>query len=144
MSFALACDEDLTKRVRARPPVGRLVAVLLAPAGVACAPGPGGGCELPAASGAHGAVDNTAVFTLPDRGGVLVNGAPVARDSVAAVLRDVFAPRRPTERAVFVWPPADTRCADVAFIARAARAAGGAAYDAARSGWPVEIPAPVR
>ena len=131
--------------MHAFPPALRALGWLLVPAGViaACARSGDSGvrCDLPAVSGIHRAVDNTAVFRLPDTGGFVVNGQVVPRARVRPLLRELFAPRAPSARAVFVWrPAAAARCADVAFVAAAARAAGGAAYDAGRSGWPSEIP----
>jgi hypothetical protein len=97
-------------------------------------------CALPAVGERHREADNTPDFTLPDTGGFVVNGAPIARERIPEFLREVFAVRPPEARATFVWPAARQRCADVAFIAQAAQAAGGAAYDAARRGDPVVIP----
>ena len=93
-------------------------------------------CALPAAPAPQRDVDQTAVFSLPDTGGFLVNGQPIARERVGPLLQELFATRRPADRATFVWAAPMTRCDDVPFLAKSARAAGGNAYDAAGSGWP--------
>jgi hypothetical protein len=80
-------------------------------------------------------VDNTLVFELPDSGGYVVNGVPIEADRIDTVVGEAFAGRAPLQRAVVVWDNPHRPWADLQPIIVAARARGGEAYDAARSGW---------
>jgi hypothetical protein len=91
--------------------------------------------RLPAADSTHQRLDNTIVFELPDTGGFLANGQPVRQEDIPGHLARDFAPREPGQRAVMVRDNPKRR-EDAHWIARAARAAGGAAFDAELSGWP--------
>jgi hypothetical protein len=97
-------------------------------------------CELPAITDSYRGTDRTLAFTLPDTGGFSVNGQAIERDRIGPFLQEFFASRPPNTRAIVVWRPSAARCADVAYIADQARANGGAAFDAARSGWPTPGP----
>jgi len=98
--------------------------------------------RLPPATGTYRHVDNTIVFTLPDTGGYLANGAPIDTARLLRILSEVFAPRPASLRAVFVWHNDRRPWGDEELIARMAAAAGGRAFDAALSGWPREEPPP--
>ncbi|HET7585857.1 MAG TPA: hypothetical protein VFK13_13155 [Gemmatimonadaceae bacterium] len=113
---------------------------LLAVTALGCSANAGAGCTLPPVSDEYRATDNTALFTLPDSGGFVVNGVSIERARIGPLLRETFAQRSSEVRAVFVWRPGPSRCADLRYIAEQAKAAGGAAYDAEASGWPREEP----
>ena len=114
------------------------IAVLMLP-GAACSRTIAS-CELPAITDPYRGTDETLAFTLPDTGGFSVNGQAVERARIGPLLQEFFASRPPNTRAVVVWRSSAARCADVAYIAAQARANGGAAFDAARSGWPTPEP----
>src|SRR5436190_23517627 len=99
-----------------------LLAVLLT---VGCS---GSRPHLPGLTERYRHADNTITFELPDSGGFLANGVPVARSRIASVVAEVFAGRQPEVRALFVVdnPARDWR--DVEVIRTAARAAGGEAF----------------
>ena len=84
-------------------------------------------------------VDATFVFELPDSGGFVINGQHVVQSSVAEHLAALFASRGTAQRAVIVWDN-PLRRGDAQWIARAARGAGGDAFDAELSGWPKALP----
>ena len=93
-------------------------------------------CELSAVTEPYSHVDNTLMFELPDSGGFIANGQPIAREELGRQLKAIFAPRRPNGRAVFVESFGPSRCADVAFLVARARQAGVAVFDRRKSGWP--------
>ena len=95
--------------------------------------------RLPAIDSAYSHLDNTLVFLLPDSGGFIANGVPVAQGSIPSHLAALFVTRPPQSRAVAVWDNPRRR-ADAQWLARAAKMAGGAAFDAELSGWPSEAP----
>jgi hypothetical protein len=76
------------------------------------------------------------MFALPDSGGFIANGQPIAREELGHQLKAIFARRRPNGRAVFVESFGPSRCADVAFLVARAREAGVAVFDRRKSGWP--------
>ena len=80
-------------------------------------------------------IDNTFVFELPDTGGFLINGQAVPRAEIPEHLEGFFLARRPELRAVMVVDNPKWR-EDAQWIARAARSAGGYAFDAQLSEWP--------
>lgn len=82
---------------------------------------------------------NTLAFGLPDAGGFTANGSAVAQEDIPAQLTAFFANRPEGARAVVVWDN-PLRRDDAQWLARAARMAGGAAYDAELSGWPAPVP----
>ncbi len=90
--------------------------------------------HLPALTQEYAHVDNTVTFELPDSGGFLANGVPVATARIAPLLREVFADRNANVRAVFVVDNPNRDWSDVEVIASSARAAGGQAFDAKLSG----------
>jgi hypothetical protein len=102
--------------------------------------GPEASCELPGAAGDYRRADAVPLFTLPDSGGFLINGAPIARDRLALTLREIFAARDAGNRVAFVWPVSATRCGDLQYLERVTNAAGGPLFDAAASGWPKVAP----
>jgi hypothetical protein len=63
----------------------------------------------------------------------------VPQKDIPAHLAALFAPRKPSQRAVMVRDNPKRRD-DAQWIARAARAAGGEAFDAQLSGWPEPPP----
>lgn len=110
--------------------------------GSTCAPGRQS-CALPPVTGHYRQLDEVPVVSLPDSGGFLINGQSIQRARVGALLRDLFAMREPSDRAIMVWQPAVSRCNDVAFIAAQARAHGGVALAADSAWWPKLVPASV-
>ena len=97
-------------------------------------------CQLPAATGDFRRADAVPLFTLPDSGGFLINGAPIARDRLQPILGEIFAVREVGTRVAFAWPVSVSRCADLRYLEQVARGAGGPLFDAAASGWPREVP----
>lgn len=83
--------------------------------------------------------DNTLAFGLPDGGGFTANGEAIAQEDIPAHLTAFFANRPEGARAIVVWDN-PLRRADAQWLARAARSAGGAAYDAELSGWSAPAP----
>ncbi|MBK6422833.1 MAG: hypothetical protein IPI38_19395 [Gemmatimonadetes bacterium] len=111
----------------------------------ACGGAPGSGevrtpeaARLPALDSTLPRPDNTLAFGLPDGGGFTANGEAIAQEDIPAQLAAFFANRPEGARAVVVWDNA-LRRADAQWLARAARMAGGAAYDAELSGWPAPV-----
>jgi hypothetical protein len=100
------------------------------------------GERLPAADASYQRLDSTFLFELPDSGGFLINSQPMAQESILPNLKALFEHHPADLRAVMVVDnPA--RRADVQWIARAAMAAGGRAFDAKLSGWPASPPSAV-
>ena len=99
--------------------------------------------RLPAATGEYREVDMTLVFELPDSGGYLVNGVPIAASEIPRQVAAVLSTRQPERRAVFVWHNARRQWKDVLHIQRSAREAGGEAFDAELSGWPRQVQGPI-
>jgi hypothetical protein len=91
--------------------------------------------RLPALAPGSG-VDNTLVFQLPDSGGYLVNGVAIEPGRIDTIIGEAFSSRPADLRAVIVWDNPRRDWADIQRVATAARVRGGAAYDAAASGWP--------
>ena len=114
----------------------RSSALLAALVAIACS---GSRPHLPALTERYRHADNTITFELPDSGGFLANGVPVARSRIASVVAEAFAGRRPEIRALFVVDNPARDWSDVEMIQTTARAAGGEAFDAAASG---RVPAP--
>gem|GEM_PF-1659731 len=79
-------------------------------------------------------IENTLVFELPDDGGFVVNGQPIAQADIPAKLTSFFAGLAPEQRAVMVKDNPKRRT-DAHWISRAAVSAGGQAFDAELSGW---------
>jgi hypothetical protein len=102
--------------------------------------GPDVSCELPGATGDYRRADTVPLFTLPDSGGFLINGAPISRDRLAPTMRGIFAAREAGNRVAFVWPVSASRCGDLRYLEQVTRAAGGPLFDAAASGWPTVAP----
>ena len=83
-------------------------------------------------------VDNTMLFELrPGESAYYANGTRIEAADLQATLKAVLESRPPQFRAVFVAYTAADRCADLQTLADAALHAGGAAFDARASGWPV-------
>jgi len=79
-------------------------------------------------------IASTLVFELPDDGGFVVNGQPIAQADIPAKISSFFASLTPEQRAVMVKDNPKRR-SDALWIARATASAGGKAFDAELSGW---------
>ncbi len=95
--------------------------------------------RLPALDSTAPRPDNALVYGLPDAGGFTANGAVIAQADIPAELTAFFGNRPEAARVIMVWDNPGRR-ADAQWLARAARSAGGAAYDAELSGWPAPVP----
>jgi hypothetical protein len=103
-----------------------------------------GVARLPGTTPQYRHLDATFAFTLPDTGGYIVNTVPIPEHDIPSQLEALFKERPAELRAIVVWDN-PLRRGDAQRLAAMAEAAGGRAFDAELSGWPMRFdttPAP--